>query len=90
MYQFERRLPQDEKEKERAAVLWFFAALIDQHHSAASWSEDGPKTRIASEERRRIEIGGARSLPGLVAWAQRSAWRSLTAGDGVWIGPSLA
>jgi hypothetical protein len=57
MFQFERRLPQDEKEKARAAALWFFAALTAQHHSAASRSEDGPKPRIAGEGRRRIGIG---------------------------------
>jgi hypothetical protein len=57
MCQFERRLSQDEKEKERAADLWFFSALTDQHFTAASRPEGGPKTRIADAETCRIEIG---------------------------------
>jgi hypothetical protein len=64
MYQFERRFPQDEKEKERVADLWFFSALTAQHYIAANRSEDGPKTRIVGEETHRIEIG----------WCSQSSW----------------
>ena len=90
VYQFERKLRQDEKEKERAAALWFFAALTAPHPSAASRSEDGPKTRIAVRRGATSRLGGARILRGLAGWARRSAWRSLTGGDKEWTGPSLA
>src|SRR5882724_3211031 len=77
MCQFERRPSQDEKEKERAAALWFFSALTDQHHTAASWSEDSPKTRIADAETRRIEIRWCSPLscPPWVGSAERLAQR---------------
>src|SRR2546430_16476178 len=72
---FERRPSQDGKEKERAAALWFFSALTDRHHTAASWSENGPKTRIADAETRCIEIRWCSqpSCPRWVGSAERLA-----------------
>jgi hypothetical protein len=62
-FSLESRLSHDERAKDRAGDLGFFAALMDQRYPAASQSEDGPKSGLADSKTRLIEIGRCSSHP---------------------------